>query len=268
MEPTRQPPKPPARGASRSMRSFRPGPGLLPFITVAVLILLALNLARLVAGILAAAPSPATVPPAASASLPKSPAGPLSAMPQPRQVNVPPLPHNLQFGNARALHTLTIFTDPACATCRAQISTWLSRADAGRLRLVYKYWPTNPADITGGLLLELARRHGLADGYWRSLSSQETDLSAADLFRLLEAQGLPLPPLREELTRISADLVATINQDISQGTTANLPPPPALVLDGYVLDNQPLQPERLATYIQRLSAGEPIAQRSDDWFAP
>lgn len=185
---------------------------------------------------------------------------------EPVLANAPSFPHNLQLGNPAATTTLTVFTDPACAACRQSLDTWLTPTVQTNARIIYKYWPQTPGNIDGGLVLELARRHNLAKPLLAQLNTTAGDLDAAAMFAALEAAGMPLADQRRALSRQSTELAALLGQDIDQGRTLRLGPPPQLVLNGYLLDGRLLTPSRLDLYVGRLFRNQPLVQASDSWL--
>lgn len=183
----------------------------------------------------------------------------------PRKVVLPVLRENLQFGAPNADITVTVLSDPACGACRETLKSWLGGLP-GNIRLVYKFWPADPGRLTPGLTVEMARRKGLADKLWQELNASDGDLSDLQLLTLLEQAGLPLDQQRAQLAGHSDDLSAPLEKDIIAAQALQLPPPPILIVNGYLMDGRVLQPERLGTYLERLRADEPLVQGSDYWL--
>lgn len=176
--------------------------------------------------------------------------------------------HNLQFGavGAQPAHTLYVFTDPACGPCRQQIAEWLRGVPVEGLRLVYIYWPADKADITGGMVLDIARRESVAQALLARLDRRRETLSPEGLMAELESVGVPLARQREYLQDNAGELGNVVGADIALGTKLRLVEPPVLVLDDYLLDGRVLSPARVATYLQRLNRREPILQANDYWL--
>jgi hypothetical protein len=230
---------------------------LLPFLVATVLVLLALNLGTLVYRWWGNPLAPASL----------STEAPSASLIGPRQVEVPTFGHNLQFGRADAALTLTVFTDPACAPCRSEVQRTLGAAGLDDVRLVFKFWPADPHILTGGLLMEIARRENLVRPFLRQLESHPR-AGGDDLLSLLESAGLPLAKQRAWLADNNDDLLAVLGQDITQGQTLDLGLPPQFILAGYVLNGDTLPRARLATYLRRLKRGDPLIQPNDYWLNP
>jgi hypothetical protein len=231
-------------------------PSLLPFLVAGVLVLLALNLVHLLWEWWG---SPTVqIPPYHAAATPGK---------APRRIEAPIFGHNLQFGNANAAATLIVFTDPACAPCRAQVDRALQNAGNQSLRVVYKFWPANPQNTDGGLITEIARREGLTMPFMHALEGQPT-AQGGDLLTVLEQAGLPLSKQQDWLKNKTAELVDTLNQDIAQGQSLGLGPAPQLILNGYLLSNDSLPAANLGTYVRRINTGEDIIQANDYWLNP
>lgn len=180
-----------------------------------------------------------------------------------------PFPHNLILGTtASPLHTVTIFTDPACGSCRTNLNRWLKDLPLGT-RLVYKYWPANPEDISSGLLMELSRRQGTAASFLRNLESARGDnLTATQLASLLDKSGTAVTDQHQLLREQMTDLTSVLGEDIDQAKHLRLGPPPQLLLDTYLLDGTILHPSRLKTYMERLNRKQPLAQPEDYFLNP
>lgn len=183
----------------------------------------------------------------------------------PRRVIFPALPENLQFGRPNAAITLTVLSDPACGVCRDSLKTWLEGLPQD-IRLVYKFWPADPARMTPGLTLEMARRADRVTPLWALFDTAKGDLDDHRLLALLDQAGLPLEQQRALLTDPSGTLALPLEQDIARARELALPPPPLLLLDGYVLDGRVLQPQRVLTYLERLRSGAALVQPSDTWL--
>lgn len=179
-----------------------------------------------------------------------------------------PLPQNLQFGDALGGVTVTIFTDPACGPCRAKVQHWLAGLPIQGVRQVYKFWPQDPARLTPGMLLELARRQGPALlPFWHSLQGAgDADLDDEKLLTMLDRAGLPLTEQRNALTDNGPQLLNVLEPDIMLAQDAHLPPPPVLVVDDYVLDGQVLNPNNLNAYVKKRMAGRQILENEDLWL--
>lgn len=173
-------------------------------------------------------------------------------------------PQNIQFGDALARVTVTIFTDPSCGPCREKVREWTAGLPVQGVRQVYKFWPQDPARTTPGMLLELARRSGVVANYWRSIQGAgPADLDDATLLNMLERAGVPLNEQRNALVNDGADLMATLEPDLALAKGAGLPPPPVVMVDDYVLDGQILSPQSLGGYVQKRLDGRQIFERDD-----
>lgn len=181
---------------------------------------------------------------------------------KPRRVVVPSLESNLQFGDPRSDVVLTVLSDPACGVCRVQVGDMLARLPGG-VKVVTKFWPQSPLRKTPGMLLELARREGVAAAYLKLLQTQKGDLDDAAMLSLLEQAGVPLEKQRAALMDEDHKLGQALQADIAMAEDLQLGPPPVFVLNGYLLDGAALKPERVAEYVERLKAHEALVQGSD-----
>jgi hypothetical protein len=232
-------------------------PSLLPFLVAGVLVLLALNLVHLLWEWWGS-PTVQIPPYQAAATTPGKP---------PRRLEAPIFGHNLQFGDASAAATLIVFTDPACAPCRAQVNRALQGVGNQSLRVVYKFWPANPQNTDGGLITEIARREGLTMPFMHALEGQPT-AQGSDLLTVLEQAGLPLAKQQDWLKNHTAELADSLNQDIAQGQSLQLGTAPQFILNGYLLSNDSLPPANLGAYVKRINTGEDIIQTNDYWLNP
>lgn len=181
---------------------------------------------------------------------------------KPRKVVVATLESNLQFGMPTSDVVLTILTDPSCGECRAQVREMLVQLPTG-VKVVMKFWPQNPLRQTPGMLLELARREGVAAAYLKEIEKTRGDLDDAALLGLLERAGVSLEKQRAALTDEKQKLGQTLQQDIQTAADLQLPPPPVFILNGYVLDGTALLPGKVGEYVARLKAHQPLVQGSD-----
>ena len=163
---------------------------------------------------------------------------------------------------ANAAVVLTVLSDPACGDCRAAVQRWQEAAAAGTtpVRVVYKFWPRDRAQTTGGLALELARKNGKVSEFWRLLNAAEGDLGDAEILVLLERAGVPLAAQREALSALAqqADLPGALERDMAQIGALELGPPPVALLNGYVLNERWLETATLARAIARLARGQAL----------
>ena len=175
-----------------------------------------------------------------------------------------PLPQNLQFGDALARVTVTIFTDPSCGPCREKVRRLTANLPVQGVRQVYKFWPQDPTRLTPGMLLELARRQGAVTGFWRSIQGAGADnLDDARLLGMLESAGLPLAEQRAALEQDGVGLMTALEPDIATAKGAKLPPPPVLMVDDYVLDGEVLNSEGLSGYVKKRLEGRQIFEGHD-----
>lgn len=181
---------------------------------------------------------------------------------KPRKVVFPALDSNLQFGDAASEVVLTVLTDPSCGECRARVADVLA-ALPSRVRVVYKFWPQNPLRLTPGILLEMARREGVAAAYLKLIEGKRGELPDAALLELLDHAGVSLEKQRAALSDGKQMLGAALQEDIRLAQGLALGPPPVFLLNGYVLDGVVLQPERTAQYVARLQNHEALVQDSD-----
>lgn len=187
----------------------------------------------------------------------------------PIRVNAEVSPHDIQFTAPTMItsaHTVVVFTDPACGPCRAGINGWLRDTGQYGLRVVYKYWPRDRADTSAGMIMEIARRGGLAQKLMQKIAAYPGDVTPEQMSNMLDALGVSLNSQHDTLIKQSADLSATIGEDIDQGTAMGLGEPPQLVLDGYLLDGEVLSPARIPLYIGRLNRRDSIVQANDYWL--
>jgi hypothetical protein len=108
------------------------------------------------------------------------------------------------------------------------------------------------------MMMEIARQYGVLPTFWRQLRGTDGDISDVDMLGLLADSGLAPDRLRKILTDEGDRLAAQLSPDIEMARKANLPAPPVLLVDGYLLDGMVLQPAQLATYVQRRLDGEAI----------
>lgn len=184
-----------------------------------------------------------------------------------QRLHAPPLPQNIQFGDALGTVVVTFFTDPACGSCRAHIQQLATHLPVKGVRQVYKFWPRKRAHTTPGLLVELARREAVIPAFWKALTEyNDADLSDVDLLKLLEQAGLPLDQQREALSRHSGELYAALTPDLTTAENAELPPPPVVMVDDYVLDTSNLTPASLADYVQKRQEGRHLLREDRLWM--
>ena len=195
-------------------------------------------------------------------ALPAAPVNPTV----PNELVAPPLPQNVQFGDALGSVVVTFFTDPACGSCRATTQALAARLPIKGVRQVYKFWPAEATRTTPGMLVELARRQALLLPFWNALhAAGERDLNDMDLLRILEQAGLPLDTQRAALQDSFAELNAMLAPDLQLAQGAHLPPPPVVVVDTTVLDSRSLSPELLARMVKERLDGRD-ARREDELF--
>lgn len=260
--PYRPTPKPPRRGLV-----------LLPLLTAGVVVVLAFKLAEFAvsSGVVPtrqAAPSLTGNPFNDMAILHPKAAHSAVASLKPQRAQVPAFAHNIQFGESGAAVTLTLFTDPACSRCRDEIRTMLAEARTRPVKVVLKSLPQNPANTSGLMFLELARRQGKANTFLELLDTEKKDLTEERLITLLEKAGIPLESQRPLFTEQSESILRAIGQDTDQAREAGLSTPPMAVLNDFVLDGQTLSPSRIGLYIDRLLKNESPVQAADFWLNP
>jgi hypothetical protein len=181
-----------------------------------------------------------------------------------QRISAPTLPQNVQFGDALARVTVTIFTDPSCGPCREKVRAWTAGLPAQGVRQVYKFWPQVPGRTTPGILVELARRQGEIGDFWRAIQGAAADnLDDLRMLTMLDNAGLPLAEQRAMLTTDGASLMSALEPDIATAREARLPPPPVLVVDDYVLDGRILSPEGLGGYVKKRLEGRQIFENDD-----
>ncbi len=182
------------------------------------------------------------------------------------KISAPAFGHNLILGAREAPYTITVFTDPACAPCRADIQRILGPLPANSYRLVYKYWPLVKDDLSTGIALELARRNDLALPFLKKLGESPINHTSDAMFTTLESLGLALSAQRDMLARETLAITAALGEDMAQGEALRLAPPPQFILNDYLLDGRILAPQRMATYMDRLSHNQPLVQPRDYWL--
>ncbi|RYG60630.1 MAG: hypothetical protein EON60_06490 [Alphaproteobacteria bacterium] len=188
-------------------------------------------------------------------------------VPQAQRLTVGTRPENLQFGDAMASVVVTVFTDPACGTCRTQVRAWTANLPAQGVKIVYKFWPMDPERTTPGMLLELARRENVVSPVWRSLQDAGTaDLDDGALLTMLDRAGVSLDRQRKALVEEGPSLMAILEPDLKTARDAALPPPPVVLVDDYLMDGAVLQPSRLNTYVHKRLNGQTLFERDDLWL--
>jgi hypothetical protein len=192
----------------------------------------------------------------------------VSRLPEPVIVSVVARSSSIRGGNTSTGPTLYILTDPACGSCRAQVAEVLSNIPIQSVRVVQLYWPKNPADTSGGMALELARRADILPRFTALLRAQRGDIDAAVMLQLLADAGLPMAAQRVALAEGGSDIAGLLESDIRQAKLANLPPPPQFVLQNVLIDEQVLNMARLPLYIRRMRQNEPLVQADDYWLNP
>ncbi|PIZ29753.1 MAG: hypothetical protein COY40_06185 [Alphaproteobacteria bacterium CG_4_10_14_0_8_um_filter_53_9] len=239
-------------------------PRIWPLVVAGALVLFALHGANLIykAGWLGGEPNLARQIATASQNRATSSAINLT----PLRAVVPPASHNLQFGNPTAGMVLTIFTDPACGPCRAEVDAALAPLDLENLRLVYKIIPQNREDATVGILLLLAAEAGYAEPFWRALHAGSGTYTATDLLQILTKAGLPVPKLQTLLAEKSELYLQQLEEDLTLADSLGFKQPPHFVLNDYILDGRLLVPARLKLYTTRLSTAQPLVQSRDYWL--
>ena len=184
-----------------------------------------------------------------------------------QRLDAPPLPQNIQFGDAMGRVRVTLFTDPACGACRQRVQELTANLPVQGVRQVYKFWPNDPRRTTPGLLLELARREAVVPAFWKGLyAAGSEDLSDIDLLQLLEQAGLPLSEQRAALSQNSAELTTALTPDLATARRAELPPPPVVMVDDRVLDTPRLTPAGLAEAVQKRLEGRPLVREDQLWM--
>lgn len=183
---------------------------------------------------------------------PEIPSNGRGSLREPQRVNAAPLPQNLQFGDAMARVTVTIYTDPSCGACRERVRELTAGLPIEGVRQVYKFWPADTQRMTPGILVELARRSGTVPAFWRSLQGAGSkDLDDGAMLEMLDQAGIPLTEQRSALVNDGANLMMALEDDIQTAREARLPPPPVIVVENYVLDGTVLTPEQLPAYVKR-----------------
>lgn len=191
-------------------------------------------------------------------------ADPTGEIPKPRRVVVPTQPSNLQFGDPTADVVVTVLSDPACGSCREAVRNVLNKLPRD-VRVISKFWPQDPLRQTPGMLLELARREGVAAAFLQSLEGSSGNLSDETMLTLLEKAGVPLEVQRKALTDETGKLGQALQNDLRLGYDLQLPAPPVFVVNGYMLDGMALMPEKIAEYVEKLKNHQPL-DREGDYF--
>lgn len=184
---------------------------------------------------------------------------------RPARHNLPSLAVNPQFGTLEAPVVLTVFTDPACAACRTALTRALAGIPAKDIRIVYKYWPENPADTTSGLALVLAGQHHKTQELYSRLTTHSLN-DASALLNLLDTLGLPLAEQRRAIIENGNTLAADLQPDLQLAHSLNLAAPPQFFINGYHIDGQVLTLPRLQLYIERLKEDDALLQPQDYWL--
>jgi predicted DsbA family dithiol-disulfide isomerase len=164
------------------------------------------------------------------------------------------------------LHVVTVFTDPLCTACRVTLKKILKPLDKDIVRVVYKFWPRNPAAVEGGLIMQLAHQEGKGALLLNALLDNESPLTDLDMLGMLDTAGINLSVQRALLAEGSSRLTEQLGRDIAQARNARFASPPVVVLNDYVLDGRILYPERIAMYVERLNAGQALVQGNDYWL--
>ena len=176
------------------------------------------------------------------------------------RLEMPVQPHNIVLGDPLARVTVTVLNDPSCAACKTLLTRWLGQLpQTPGVRLVYKFWPAKPGQLTAGMALEMARDHGVLGAFWPRLQAAETDLSDVEILQLLEASGMPLAAQRQALSTQADRLIGQLSPDIALAQQAQLPPPPVVLVDDAVLV-PPLDPLRAVDYVQLRLQGKSLGQ--------
>lgn len=184
-----------------------------------------------------------------------------------QRVPVTVLPQNIQFGDAMAKVTVTIFTDPACGACRARVHALTAGLPIQGVRQVYKFLPMNSETSTGGMLLELARRQGVVMPFWRMLQGAgDADLDDAALLTMLERAGVPLDIQRAAMRDDTTALMTPLEPDMKVAKDNNLGPTPVFMVDDFVLDGVVLKPEMLQAYVKKRLEGRQLFEKDDLWL--
>lgn len=184
----------------------------------------------------------------------------------PVEVEAPVLPQNLQFGDPNARVVVTIFNDPSCGECRKQVKRRLAGVPVEGVKLVYKFWPVDATRLTPGMLVQLARREGVAGDFWQRLQARDGDFDDTTLLSLLDASGLPLAKQGDLLAKDSGALMDVLKGDIHTAEANHLPPPPVILVNGMLLDGAILDPAQLPVYVRRMLAGKPPVDGGDFWL--
>lgn len=184
-----------------------------------------------------------------------------------QRLEAPPLEQNIQFGDAMGRVRVTIFSDPACGPCRAKIHELTANLPVQGVRQVYKFWPHNGRRTTPGLLVELARREAVLPAFWKLVHAQgDRDITDIELLQLLEKAGLPLDEQRAALSQNSAELYGALIPDLATARTAELPPPPVIVVDNQILDIHRLTAANLAEAVQKKLDGRQLGRDNQLWM--
>ncbi|MFZ2620800.1 MAG: thioredoxin domain-containing protein [Alphaproteobacteria bacterium] len=193
--------------------------------------------------------------PKAKRNLEKIPTSPVRA-------SVPIEPFNAAQGAEYARLTLTVFDDPSCGVCRAEVQRVL-RGVPPDVRIVFKFAPVDERNTSGGLFRQLAVQQRIWPQVAQLLEGNTADLDAEAWSRMMEELGVSLDDLRALLAKDSESLMQDVEADAALARSIPLPAIPAFVLNDYVIDGALLKTEKLPVYIQRLSSDSPIVERSD-----
>jgi hypothetical protein len=184
---------------------------------------------------------------------------------QPRQVELPASPPLQVLGDPQGRVTLTLLFDPVNAAHRQQLTNWLELSGRN-VRVELRFTPAqeneSSGSLAGSVVWQLAARFNKTTSLWQALQASQINLTETELLALLAAQGIELGQIRNELTAANSPLIRNAQAAATWAELNGLNAPMALI-DGLVVDGQVLQPELLATYLQRRLAGEDLVQVDD-----
>ena len=189
-------------------------------------------------------------------------------VPKPISTPVPTAPHNLTTGPFDAPVTLTIFNDPACPSCLAQVEDVLATLDAQNVRVVHKFFPADAQDFHGGnqhggIFQQLALKYGVWPALNRELQTRQTTPDLEEWVALFGQLGVPLRQVRADLRTDSPVIMRNLERDRALAQTALVDSIPTFYVNDFLIDGKLLSLGTLQRSIARLAAGTPVLIADD-----
>lgn len=171
--------------------------------------------------------------------------------------------HNPVIGDARALVTFTIFTDPSCASCRNILANFLKEIQPRKekISLVFKFMPTDKEKSDGGIFDQVAWRANVYQNYMKEINKKRQNLNDEDFLTALEKVGVPLEKQQDIMRKDMTEIITANQEDVLLSEKLKLYEKghiPVIFINQYRLGQAYLPENNVLTYIDRLLKNEAI----------